>query len=170
MRGIFFFRPRPRSGGPAPAPVRRPGPGLGASGGPAPAPSPGPAPAPSPPRPRRVRRPGPGPGPGGGRGGGEEGGSAPFLSGGGGWFSTHTAARGGEVVVWVSHFVLSNPIFFFIFQFIMYQINFNDPKNNKINIVSQTLECKGFSKKLYQSPSDRHAYSAKFFSTPIRYF
>ena len=34
---------------------------------------------------------------------------------------------------------------------------------------SQSLECKCFSKRLFQSPGDRHAYKLKFFVDPIRY-
>jgi len=65
--------------------------------------------------------------------------------------------------------VLAKILSFYIFQFIMYQMKFDDLKTNKIITISKTLECKGFSKQLYQLPSDRHAYSAKFFATPVRY-
>jgi hypothetical protein len=42
--------------------------------------------------------------------------------------------------------------------------------NNKtLQSSSAQLECKGFAKRLFQSPSDRHVYASKFFVTPVRY-
>ena len=45
----------------------------------------------------------------------------------------------------------------------MYNIHFSDTPSNTIRTLSRILECKSFSKVLYQSPGDRHAYSNKFY-------
>jgi len=47
-----------------------------------------------------------------------------------------------------------------------YKVNFFD--ESPIKTLATTLECKNFSKVLHQSPSDRHAYSLKYFKNPIR--
>lgn len=51
----------------------------------------------------------------------------------------------------------------------MYHINFCEPDNNAMQFSSTSLECKEFRKLMYQVPSDRHAYSCRFYPTPIRY-
>jgi hypothetical protein len=40
--------------------------------------------------------------------------------------------------------------------------------NTTLQSSSAQLECKGFAKRLFQSPSDRHVYAAKFFVAPVR--
>ena len=52
----------------------------------------------------------------------------------------------------------------------MYNIHFSDTPSNTIRTLSRILECKSFSKVLYQSPGDRHAYSNKFFSQVMGFF
>jgi hypothetical protein len=51
----------------------------------------------------------------------------------------------------------------------MYNIVFGEPSEKPIKTSSNILEDKLFSKLLHQNPSDRHAYSLKLYSTPIRY-
>ncbi len=50
----------------------------------------------------------------------------------------------------------------------MYSVKFTDSDNDYIQAASTVIECKNFSTLLWQSPSDRHAYSLKFYSTPVR--
>lgn len=50
----------------------------------------------------------------------------------------------------------------------MYQYNFKDNTEEVIKLSSKILECKSFAKMLYQTPSDRHAYSLQFYGSPIR--
>jgi len=45
-----------------------------------------------------------------------------------------------------------------------YSINFFDDNQSNIKSTATVLECTSFHKILYQTPSDRHAYSLKFFS------
>ena len=40
---------------------------------------------------------------------------------------------------------------------------------NTLQSSSQVLECKNFSQRLFQAPSDRHVYAAKFVRMPLRY-
>jgi hypothetical protein len=40
--------------------------------------------------------------------------------------------------------------------------------NTTLQSSSAQLECKGFAKRLFQSPSDRHVYACKFFVNPVR--
>ena len=47
-----------------------------------------------------------------------------------------------------------------------YSVTFQ--QNNGLRSSSQSLECKSFFKRLFQSPSDRHVYGLKFYATPIR--
>jgi hypothetical protein len=47
-----------------------------------------------------------------------------------------------------------------------YSVTFQ--QNNVLRSSSQSLECKSFFKRLFQSPSDRHVYGLKFYATPIR--
>ena len=48
-----------------------------------------------------------------------------------------------------------------------YSVTFQ--QDNVLRSSSQSLECKCFSKRLFQSPGDRHVYKLKFFVDPIRY-
>jgi len=50
----------------------------------------------------------------------------------------------------------------------MYNIIFN-PDSQNVRATSKSLECPSFSKILHNSPGDRHAYSLKYFTPPIRY-
>ncbi len=50
----------------------------------------------------------------------------------------------------------------------MYNINYN-PNSESIRATSQIAECKSFHTILHHSPGDRHAYSLKYFASPIRY-
>jgi hypothetical protein len=40
---------------------------------------------------------------------------------------------------------------------------------NTLQSASQVLECKKISQRLFQAPSDRHVYAAKFVRMPLRY-
>lgn len=42
-------------------------------------------------------------------------------------------------------------------------------EQNALQTSSQVLECKLFAQRLFQAPSDRHVYAAKYFPNPIRY-
>jgi hypothetical protein len=39
--------------------------------------------------------------------------------------------------------------------------------NTGLQTTASMLECKGFSQRLFHLPSDRYAYSSKFFPSPI---
>ncbi len=47
-----------------------------------------------------------------------------------------------------------------------YTVTFHEDK--AVHSSSQMLECKNLSKKLFQSPSDRHVYGLKFYTNPVR--
>ena len=48
----------------------------------------------------------------------------------------------------------------------MFKITFCDGENN-IKLSDTTIECKTFAETCDNAPSDRHAYSIKFFMNPI---